>query len=103
MNKEISEINSYIQKLVNTLERKSHEYATEDFYHNFKIAAELQGITSKQALIGMMDKHVVSIHDLVYKDAHKLIAPKEVWEEKIGDNIIYLLILWSMINNEKEK
>ena len=80
-----------------TLLQKHKEYATEDDFHNFNVAAALQHITPEQALIGMMDKHVVSVHDLVNEHAEGRQVTAEKWREKIGDNINYLLILWAMV------
>ncbi len=79
---------------------KHREYATNDDFHNFNVAAELQGITPLQALVGMMDKHVVSVHDYVNEHAEGRKTTPEQWKEKIGDNINYLLILWAMVNQE---
>lgn len=82
-----------------SLAAKHREYASEESdYHNFVVAAELQNCTPERALIGMMDKHVVSVHDLVTMlDAGQKL-PADYWKEKIGDNINYLLILWAMVN-----
>ena len=44
-----------------------------------------------------MDKHVVSVHDLVNEHAEGRQVTAEKWREKIGDNINYLLILWAMV------
>lgn len=84
--------------------RKHQEYANEDDFHNFRCAASLQGVTPEQALIGMMDKHVVSIHDLVNAAAEGRLVSEDLWREKISDNINYLLILWAMVTRvEKER
>lgn len=80
-----------------TLFQKHKEYATEDDFHIFNVAAVLQGVTPEQALIGMMDKHVVSVHDLVNEHAEGRQVAAETWREKICDNINYLLILWAMV------
>ena len=80
-----------------TLLKKHREYATADDFHNFRVAAKLQGITPAQALLGMMDKHVVSVHDLVIEAAEGRSISEATWREKIGDNINYLLILWAMV------
>lgn len=80
--------------------RKHQEYANEDDFHNFECAAKLQGITPAQALLGMMDKHVVSVHDLVIEAAEGRNISEAMWREKIGDNINYLLILWAMVKRE---
>lgn len=78
---------------------KHEEYASdEDDFHNFNSAAVLQDVTPEKALIGMMDKHVISVHDLVNKASKGCEIPLETWKEKIGDNINYLLILWAMVN-----
>ena len=42
----------------------------------------------------MMTKHVVSIYDML-KDPHRFTMAQ--WREKIGDNIVYLLILETML------
>lgn len=76
---------------------KRKEYATADPFHNFRRAADLQGITKEQALIGMMDKHVISVHDMVNEAAEGASFSAAKWREKIGDNINYLLILWAMV------
>ena len=85
------------------LTAKHREYATDDDFHNFNVAAELQNVTSLQALVGMMDKHVVSVHDMVTEHAEGREITLELWEEKICDNINYLLILWAMVNQEADR
>lgn len=64
----------------NLLIRKGKEYdqETEDRLRSFKVAAELEGITQKQALAGMMSKHTVSIYDLIRNDEHNA----TLWTEK---------------------
>lgn len=78
--------------------QKGVEYdsSTEDRLRSFKVAAELQGVSSKQALAGMMCKHTVSIYDMC-KDGEYSIAK---WEEKITDHINYLLLLKALIVEE---
>lgn len=91
-------INDMLLHCRDLLFAKHEEYATEDHFHNFNVAAVLQGQTPAEALIGMMDKHVVSVHDLVKDYANGVEISLEKWQEKIGDNINYLLILWAMVN-----
>lgn len=69
---------------------KQYSIGTEDRLHAFKVAASFQGITSKQALLGMLTKHLVSISDMVKSDKQYSI---ETWDEKITDSINYLLLL----------
>ena len=58
--------------------------------HNFRVAAGLQGCTVPQALVGMMTKHTVSVYDMV--NSGQAYAP-DIWDEKIGDLMNYLLLL----------
>lgn len=99
-----SEYEKPIKKMISHCEsvliEKHREYATEDDFHNFNVAAELQNVTPLQALIGMMDKHVVSVHDYVNEHAEGRKITLDQWKEKICDNINYLLILWAMVNQE---
>lgn len=91
-------IEDMIEHCKDMLLKKHTEYATEDDFHNFNVAAALQSVTPQQALVGMMDKHVVSVHDLVNEQAEGREIPLDKWKEKIGDNINYLLILWAIVN-----
>ena len=79
---------------------KAEEYATEDRLHNFKIAAELSGISLKQALGGMMAKHTVSIYDMCWSEDE--FSP-EKWDEKITDHLNYLFILKAVLVEESQE
>jgi hypothetical protein len=80
-----------------TLIEKAKEYATEDRLHNFKVAAKLQNTTERDALCGMMAKHIVSVFDLARADNF---ASMDVWDEKIGDAINYLFLLKAVVIEE---
>lgn len=81
----------------NVLVNKGDEYATEDMLHNFKVAAAVQGCTPRQALMGMLAKHTVSIFDMGTS-----VQPftMEKWDEKITDHINYLLLLKAIVVDE---
>ena len=100
--KNFSEALSYMQKqTVETLHRKAFEYASdEDRLHNFRVAAKLQGITEKQALGGMMAKHIVSVYDMIGSSDD---FPHALWEEKIKDSINYMFLLWAMVSESTEE
>lgn len=76
------------------------EYATDDRLHNFKIAGELQKCTAVKALGGMMAKHTVSVYDLIDDYEQGKAISKEMWAEKIGDSINYLLLLTAMLEEK---
>ena len=96
-------LESTIQKCRDTLKVKSSEYATEDRLHNFKVAAKIQHCTPITALAGMMAKHTVSVYDLIQRNEQGLDVPMELWDEKIGDSINYLILLMALIREDKDK
>lgn len=78
---------------------KAREYATDDRLHNFKVAAELENCTPRQALAGMMAKHTVSIYDMCRSDVK---FSDNQWNEKITGHINYLLLLRAIVEEENE-
>lgn len=101
-NAEFSEVlERQLDRCRNVLVFKSQEYdmETNDRFHSFKVAGDLQQLTPKQALCGMMCKHVVSVFDMVEAGEDYSL---EKWDEKITDNINYLLLLRGLIEEEKK-
>ena len=94
-------IEKRIRSCLKTLSVKSNEYATEDRLHNFKVAAKLQKCTPISALGGMMAKHTVSVYDLIDWQEQGKVITDEMWDEKIGDSINYLLLLTALIEEMK--
>lgn len=90
-------ISSRMALCTEVLCKKADEYATDDRLHNFKVAAKLQRCTPEKALAGMMCKHTVSVYDLIYDLENGKCASREMWEEKIGDSLNYLLLLTALI------
>ena len=86
-------IREQIERCENTLCKKADEYATDDRLHNFKVAVGLQGCLPTTALGGMMTKHTVSVYDMIRGLEEGESYPIELWNEKIGDSINYLLLL----------
>ena len=85
------------------LVQKGKEYAPQadvDRLSSFKIAGELQDISPKEALCGMLAKHVVSVYEMCRTHEPYSI---EKWTEKITDTINYLLILKAMVDDETEQ
>lgn len=96
-------VNERLEECKKVLCRKADEYATEDRLHNFKIAAKLQKCTPITALAGMMAKHTVSVYDLIRQSEEGHTASREMWAEKIGDSINYLLLLTALVEEKLEK
>jgi hypothetical protein len=102
-----NEFNKIVQEMVtkcmDTLCKKGAEYGAEDRLHSFKVAAGIEGTTPIQALAGMMAKHTVSVFDMCRECRAGADYPPAMWDEKIGDHINYLLLLWALVREyEKE-
>ena len=79
--------------------RKGREYAPgEDRLQAFKDAAAISGNTPKQALWGMLTKHLVSIKTMVNSTVD---YDMDLWNEKITDSINYLILLKTLVIDEK--
>jgi hypothetical protein len=94
VNKELE----YVKALLLT---KGKEYSLEeDRLIAFKRAAALQNETPKQALCGMLAKHIVSVYDMCMSDD---VFSLGRWSEKITDSINYLLILKAIVEEEQDE
>lgn len=49
-----------------------------------------------------MAKHTVSVYDLIRKHDLGGMTSKEMWSEKIGDSINYLLLLSALVQEEMD-
>ena len=96
-----NEFNEVLEKqtirINKVLFNKAKEYAVGDRLHNFKVAAGLQGVSTKQALAGMMVKHTVSVYDMCVSNEE---YPVEMWDEKITDHINYLILLRAIVEED---
>ena len=86
-----------VNHCLDLLDSKKADYATADYFHTFRTAAELQEITPLQALGGMAAKHVASVFKLFNEHAEGREISREMWMEKLGDVINYLLIAWAWL------
>ena len=93
-------IHEQIERCEAALCKKADEYATNDMLHNFKAAAEIQNCLPTTALGGMMAKHTVSVYDMIRGLEDGRSYPIELWNEKIGDSINYLLLLAALIREQ---
>ena len=82
-----------------TLMAKAKEYVSNgDRFHNFNVAARIGDTTPEVALLGMMSKHIVSVLDLItWAGVSPDRITRELIDEKIGDNINYLILLEGML------
>lgn len=88
-------------KVESTLSEKGNEYDLEfgDRLRSFRSAANLQRVSMKQALAGMMVKHTVSIYGMCASEEE---FELEKWDEKITDHINYLFMLAAVVRDDLE-
>lgn len=91
-NKEVCNIMGKCYALLNA---KAAEYATdEDRLSAFKEAALLSKNTAETIAVNYMLKHIMSINDMSKRPWK---YSPEMWDEKLGDAINYLLIIKALI------
>lgn len=91
--------------------KKSGEYSSDDDkLHNFNKAKDLMRCNTKEfALLGMLNKHLVSVVDMIEKfEKTGELPTSNMIDEKIGDSINYFILLKAcfyddMIKKEKDK
>lgn len=88
---------------ITLLDAKNKEYASDDDkLANFKEAGALKGETPEKALWGMWCKHVISIKKIIDDlDRLRLVPTTKTLDEKISDNINYLLLLEALITERR--
>lgn len=103
-------VDGCIVNIKNVLDKKANEYSSKnDKLHNFNKAKELMRCNTREyALLGMLNKHLVSVIDIILKYEKDGVLPSEnLLEEKIGDSINYFVLLKACfledIYNKKEK
>lgn len=97
-----------INKILMVLAKKTEEYASRDNrMHNFEFAAAIMQAagfeTSREReVLSMMNKHVVSVYDLVKKTLDGKVVSPAMIDEKIGDQINYLILLEACLYAEQK-
>lgn len=85
-----------LSRIASILGTKTREYATdEDQLKNIRDAADLIGVTMQEAVAGMMVKHTVSIYAMIAETDREF--PLIMWDEKITDHIIWLILLMAVL------
>lgn len=87
-NKIVNEVCNHIKS---TLCIKAQEYAlNDDRLEAFKRGGSFLNCDAGNALLGMLNKHIVSIFTMVQDGG---VFPIERWDEKVTDAINYLILL----------
>ena len=76
-------------------QKKQKEYQEEeDRLRHFRFKAKLRDRTLPQAIWDCADKHIISITNMIDSGEN---FPLSLWDEKIIDNMVYLLLLRASI------
>lgn len=90
-------------KIRDVLGSKSADYSSvDDKLFNFKLSAEIEGITPMEALRGMWLKHRTSIRQGLDELQEGKKRPWLWWIEKGIDDINYEILMLAMLNSEEE-
>lgn len=90
-------VQDVLARIEGVLPKKEKEYASNgNRFHNFDVAARIDNETPEKALWGMSKKHLVSILDMINSCEKKDFTNAHI-EEKIGDMIIYLILLEGLL------
>jgi len=105
---ELATFDNYAREILSIAEvvrnNKMVEYeASIDRLANFRKAAELQSKSVPEAISGMMSKHTVSIYDMINAEfkSRNVTYDMQLWIEKIGDQLNYLLLLYAAIKEDR--
>lgn len=94
-------VQAQVGHCLDLLTKKGLDYAPgADRLSAFKKAAAIQGCTQAQAAMGMLAKHLVSIAEMIRSGDD---YPAQVWDEKIGDSVNYLLMIRAIALEEHHK
>lgn len=99
-------VDGCIENIKQVLESKSQEYSSDDDkLHNFNKAKDLMRCKTKEfALLGMLNKHLVSVIDMIEKHEKTGKLPNShLLDEKIGDSINYFILLKACFLDDLEK
>lgn len=95
-----------IANINGVLQKKSREYSSkDDKLHNFDKAKDLMRCKTKEfALLGMLNKHLVSVIDMIEKFEKTGELPTSgMIDEKIGDSINYFILLKACFYDDMSK
>jgi len=91
-------VEEMLNKCKSTLIKKQDEYnLDEDRLSFFKQGTDLTKLSPERTLYMFMYKHIKSLADMV---ASEKSYPKDLWLEKIKDNINYLLLLRALLEDD---
>lgn len=105
-----SEFNTLVDRrktlITKILQKKANEYSKwDDRLYNFKRSAMISNCQPETALLGMNNKHLVSVIDIVeaIEKNPDVVFQEEYINEKVGDLINYCILLEALLHERYEK
>lgn len=97
-----SDIDEFLYECFETMRSKGHDYrqGNADLLHNFRTVAGQVGIDPKQVWLTYFYKHYAAMVTYIKENGQ---SESEPIESRIKDQIVYLLLLYRMIQEEKTK
>lgn len=94
-----------IRKIRNTVCDKAVEYASGgDRLFNFKDGAKYLDCSPELACWAYVSKHLSSVKKMVLDfNGPKRVPSQELCDEKLGDVIVYMILLEALFEEEREK
>jgi len=99
-------VNKCVANINGVLDNKAREYSSkDDRLHNFNEAKDIMRCKTREyALLGMLNKHLVSVIDMIMTyEADDRLPSEDMLDEKIGDTINYLILLKACFLEDIEK
>lgn len=97
-------VNPRLNHCKSLLNSKNEEYAKDDDrFHNFKKTGIVRNISPIDALNGMFNKHLISLIDILDNAVKGILPTQKILDEKISDNINYLLLFEGLVTEERRK
>jgi hypothetical protein len=96
-------VKARLKEITKTIVEKGAEYARVDRLHNFNRLSELQRQCKEKSLLHLCDKQYISLHDLADDiQEGEPMASLDLWREKVGDVIVYMILLEAMAVEAEE-
>ena len=87
----------FMNELFRLMEGKGEEYTRKDAFENFDQGALQRRTIPEDVLAGYELKHQISIDDMIRDLKEGREHDLKKWKEKIGDDIIYRLLLYGLV------
>ena len=94
-------LNEMQSQCIKLLSQKEEEYSDGvDRLIQFKQAAALRGVSTLEALSGMMVKHTTKLYSMISAEDKSKVHGADAWEEVLNDHANYLTLTKAVLIDE---